>query len=453
VTPRVDLVILTRSSGPLHPDVERGIAHQRDVRLVVHRVIGTARPDDRCRWDPFVRARNEGKRLGNAPWLMFLDDDVVLESRCVSTLVNEISRRPAFAALAADYLGESREGQIAPHVAMGATLFRREVVQQIRFTWSDRKCECGRCCDQLRRLHWGIDYCRSARAHHLAKPKNHADRRASVITSYTGGDRTATGHVLAAFNRRHRDRFQHQFLSTLRGSGNEEPVIALAMGLYPSERRRLLHLPRVKPFFRRDSGAFVGRQRLQAFQDILGTLPPETAIAYWDAGDVIFQGRLKPLWELVERCPDKVLAAREPAGYPENSAVAGWTETIADPTARRRARELLYNNPFLNAGFMAGTAQTLLSYCRMAAGWYRSSMLAGTADPGDQLALNLYCHSHPEDWQEVDQGWNYCLCHRNPKSVYRSEAGRYVDVDGFPIHVVHGNGGSLRRAPRRHRAF
>ena len=120
VTPNVDLVILTRHLGPLHPEVERGFRNQGAVHLVVHRVAGSSRSDDRCRWDAIARARNEGKLRGTAPWLMFLDDDVVLAPQCISTLVDELGRRPAFAALAADYLGERRIGEIARHVSMGA---------------------------------------------------------------------------------------------------------------------------------------------------------------------------------------------------------------------------------------------------------------------------------------------------------------------------------------------
>jgi glycosyltransferase involved in cell wall biosynthesis len=169
VIPQVDLAMLTRHGGPLHPEVERGFREQRAVNLVVHRIVGSARSQDRCRWDAITRARNEGKLRGSAPWLMFLDDDVVLDPQCISTLVNELARRPAYAALAADYLGESREGAIASHVSMGATLFRRQVLEQLHFAWRDKKCECQCCCDELRRLHWGIDYCQSARARHLPK--------------------------------------------------------------------------------------------------------------------------------------------------------------------------------------------------------------------------------------------------------------------------------------------
>ena len=186
VTPKVDLVILTRHVGPLHPEVERGFRDQRAVQLVVHRVAGSACADDQNRWDAIARARNEGKLRGSCPWLMFLDDDVVLEPRCIATLLDELGRRPAYAALAADYLGERRLGEIARHVSMGATLFRREALEQLRFTWRDKKCECQCCCDDLRRLHWGIDYCPSAKARHLPK----AEIGENMAASQNVGDKS-----------------------------------------------------------------------------------------------------------------------------------------------------------------------------------------------------------------------------------------------------------------------
>ena len=138
MNPKIDLVVLTRHTGPLHSEVEGGIHAQEGVQIIVHRVVGTAEAEDRCRWEAIARARNDGKLRGNTRWLMFLDDDVVLDPRCISTLVGELIRRPLYAALAADYLGERCEGQIARHVAMGATLFRREALERIRFTCARR---------------------------------------------------------------------------------------------------------------------------------------------------------------------------------------------------------------------------------------------------------------------------------------------------------------------------
>ena len=74
-----------------------------------------------------------------------------------------------YGALAADYLGEGHEGHVTRHVTMGATLFRRAVLDQIRFRWRDERCECQCCCDDLRRLRWAIDYCPYVKARHLSK--------------------------------------------------------------------------------------------------------------------------------------------------------------------------------------------------------------------------------------------------------------------------------------------
>ena len=104
--------------------------------------------------------------------MMYLDDDVVLDGSCVRELVDQLSKREIYAALAADYLGESRPGEIAHHVSMGATLFRRSVLEQILFRWEGHKCECQCCCNDLRRMLWGIDYCQSAKAWHLPRDKD-----------------------------------------------------------------------------------------------------------------------------------------------------------------------------------------------------------------------------------------------------------------------------------------
>ena len=131
LVPSIDLIVLTRDSGALRPEVEAGILNQKGVSAIVHRVIGKSRPTDGCRWETIARARNEAKRRGKTPWLMFVDDDVVLGPRCVETLLRELERRPIFGALAADYLGQYRKSRVASHVGMGATLFRREVLDQL----------------------------------------------------------------------------------------------------------------------------------------------------------------------------------------------------------------------------------------------------------------------------------------------------------------------------------
>jgi hypothetical protein len=165
-TPLVDVVVLSRSSDPLRIEVAEGLRQQAGVQIIVHRVVGEVRASDRCRWETIARARNAGKQLGLAPWLMFLDDDVVLAPDCIAALLNELKQRPIYAALGADYSSQEHPGQIAGHVSMGATLFRRSVLDQIEFRWADQRCECQCCCDDLRNMFWAIDYLPTARAEH-----------------------------------------------------------------------------------------------------------------------------------------------------------------------------------------------------------------------------------------------------------------------------------------------
>jgi hypothetical protein len=197
VLPNVDVILLTRRDGPLHPVVENGIRAQRGIELVLYRIVGEPRPDDRCRYETIARARNEGRLRGNASWLMFVDDDVVLDPQCAATLVGELSRRSAFGALAADYLGEQVSRRIAVHVSMGATLFRREAIQRIHFRWRQDRCECQCCCDDLRRHFWAIDYCPSAKARHLFEEEimNHGG---AFLTVTADGDRIRHASAQAA---------------------------------------------------------------------------------------------------------------------------------------------------------------------------------------------------------------------------------------------------------------
>lgn len=441
----VDLVLLTRGEAAVAEPVESGIACQTDVQLHVHRIVGRPLPGDANRWETIARARNAAVSVGHSPWLMFLDDDVVLAPRAIKLLVDELQCRPSLAAVAADYLHEGTGYDPRQHVAMGATLFRRSALSFIRFRWQGECCECQCCCDDVRRMGLGITYSLSARATHLqvARPQlaccERGERSDAPIDSAAGPPR-----ILAAFDRRHLARFRRQFLKSLRAHGNPEEVVAIGYGLYPSEQRlhgqdgvRLVSLP--------VNGQLPPVRRLLDFQRVLHELPPQTPVAYWDAGDVIFQSNLASLWAEVRQHPERLLAVREPTGHPDNVAVARWTSSIRDSDARRTAFDLLTQRPFLNSGFAAGTARVLLEYFQEAFRMLNSAALRGTTDWGDQTALNLYCHSHPERWQEVDEGWNYCVHDREPGEVFVRPVGEILSRRGATIRVAHGNALSLRQ--------
>ncbi|MHC4177714.1 MAG: glycosyltransferase family 2 protein [Planctomycetota bacterium] len=444
----VDVVILSRGDGPLPAEVERGLAGQAGVRLHVYHVSGDPRPDDPCRWESIARGRNLGKRLGSSPWLMFLDDDVVLANNCVRQLVGQLRRQAIYGALAADYLGQAVWGGPTRHVAMGATLFRRPVLDRIRFRWEPKKCECQCCCDDLRRLGYGIAYDRIARAWHLPRNELGSPSPATCPEQHAAAEECQEGHILAAFDRRHYHLFRDRFLKSLRGAGNDEWVTAVCYGLFPSQRRALERMRHVQLLRLPADMTAAPIRRLRDFQTVLARLPTTVPVAYWDAGDVWFQGSLQSLWSTVAAHPDKLLAVREPISHPQNTAVAEWTLSIQQPASRDRAFRLLSGRPFLNSGFAAATAEAMLRYLLYAHRLRHASMLRGTRDWGDQVVFNLYCHANPESWQEVGQQWNYCLCGRPKGEVYRRRDGRFVSRTGKPIHVVHGNARTLERVPR-----
>jgi hypothetical protein len=449
----VDLVILTPNEGPLRNEVAAGIARQSGVKLIVHRVIAAARADDANRWATIARGRNQARRIGAAAWLMFLDDDVVLGENCVATLVDELNGRPVFGAMAADYRGESHAGQCIAHVAMGATLFRRRALRGIRFRWEPNKCECQCCCDDLRRLGVGIGYEPRAKARHLSSEDRMPSQAPQEQPPVSIPSPAVEGRVLAAFDRCHLGLFRRQFLASLRSAGNKEQVTAVVYGLYPSERRAIAREPGIEALVMPAGRISPAKRRLRDFQAAIERFPPTTPVAYWDAGDVIFQSSLAPLWDTVQANPNKILAVREPVPFSENLVVNSWTLSIRDRAARQAALELFRQNPILNSGFVAGTAQTMLKYFRDAAASWESSALAGSTDWGDQTGLNLYCHRDPDRWIEIDEGWNYCLAGRGRREAFWDQNGRITSQRGTPIFVVHGNAKTLPTVPRREPRF
>ncbi len=376
----VDLAVLTRDELPLSQSVSAALREQRGVKLRIHRIIGKPQAGDANRVATIVRARNEAVRRARSPWLMFLDDDVALAPDCVARLHHALASRPEYGAFAADYLGEANTCGSSPHVAMGATLFRRSALERTSFRWEPNKCECLCCCEDLRRQGARVEYLSGARAWHLAKTQIACDQSSQQVTD-SADQRdpalSAKAKVLAAFNRRDVKRFRAAYLRSLRSSGNQQELIVVAYGLYPSELRLLSALPGVRVIGKRVNGQMPPVRRLTDFGQLVAELPPDTPVAYWDASDVIFQGSLDPLWQLTQQHPDKLLAVREPRGYPHNQAIAGWTRTIRDPSMRRRAFELFATHPFLNSGFAAGTAAVMARYFAEAPGCVNRRSCAG----------------------------------------------------------------------------
>ena len=124
--PTVDLAVLTRDSSPLTPAVAESIRRLRGVNLLVHRIVGSPRPNDPHRVATIARARNAAVQQAQSPWLMFLDDDVVLAPDCVARLHNALAARNEYAGFGADYLGEA-----SPHRAFAEYVLQHHPLCQM----------------------------------------------------------------------------------------------------------------------------------------------------------------------------------------------------------------------------------------------------------------------------------------------------------------------------------
>jgi hypothetical protein len=451
LTEIVDVVVLHRPGLPPSKRVIQAILGQRNVRVNLHLMVGAAEPGDLNRWATIARARNSAKRFAKAAWFMFVDDDVLLDLDCAATLLRELKSTESLGAIAADYSNDRARPDRAGHVAMGATLFRRDVLRRLQFRSTDKLCECWCACLDLRYNKVHIQYSDAARATHLrestqTKPSEPAlTVHAENPSSQTSATEFPAPQIFAAFDRRDIIRFEHQFLRTLRASGNNQTVAAVGYGLYPSERRRLEALPNVRPDWKNYNGQMPPVRRMADFARLLESVPSRTPVAYWDVADVIFQDSLNELWQEVRATPDRLLAVIEPKSYPQNKIIPAWSLTIRHPHYRHQAFELLKRSPFLNSGFAAGTAEVMLRYFQRAVAMRNGPELSGTSDWGDQMCLNMYCHTNPDRWRPVDQRWNFCVHDRLPGEIRVTPNGIIESRKGTKISVAHGNARSLRQ--------
>lgn len=427
----VDFIVLSRTEDPLDDEVLRGIHSQAGIEVRLHRVVGSTRENDRTRWDTIARARNVGRTLGSSPWVMFVDDDVILGENCVAQLLRELHTRHELVAAAADYLSERPPSGSSKHVAMGATLFRRSVFETVGFRAEEDTCECQCMVDDIRAIPREIDYSKEATAVH----KSNGSSGASSLTTKPA--------LLTAFNRAHTGFFVERFLATLRSSGNTNVTVhAVTYGLRNKDIAKLESFADVICYQLPYSTEPVCKSRMRGFQVPLNSLNPATPVAYWDAGDVLFQGSLDPLWQTVRENSQRLLVTEEPPPWSKNPGHQAWINHIHDPTHRATVLGLLGGKQIINGGFIGGTAGRLKTYFERAARLSDGPLL-GAGGGADQVTLNFCKYQLPKDFMVVDDVWNYCLLGRSGRDC-KVRNGRYVRVsDGKPVAVVHGNSQSL----------
>ena len=222
-------------------------------------------------------------------------------------------------------------------------------------------------------------------------------------------------------------------------------MTAVTYGLRPGDYRLLSKLENVEFFPSPNPRVHPSYARIRDFQSVIANWPDNTPVAFWDAGDVLFQGPIDDLWGLVEAHPDELLVVPEPFGYPENAVISAWTSSIRDFKARRRAFELLSTHPFLNAGFVAASARACFAtWSRRSLdrsgshSWPRVRRRSGR--PESLLPLKsraLACNSR--SLELLSGGSEASRVSNSPRRIHGKLRRR-------PVHVVHGNAGTSSRS-------
>jgi hypothetical protein len=168
---QVDVLTVLGPDRTICEPVLSALKNQGDVELKHYVIHGTPLLPWEDRIYAIARARNHAKKEGDAHYVMFLDDDVVLPSLGIEKLVYALLFSPHHAAVGIDYQGMHQPFLLSVHVAMGAVLFIRPILEQINFRAEPGKCECLCCCEDIRRMGYLIDYLPGLRAEHLKDTK------------------------------------------------------------------------------------------------------------------------------------------------------------------------------------------------------------------------------------------------------------------------------------------
>jgi hypothetical protein len=163
----VDVLTVVAPGQAIYAPVLEALKQQGHVTIEHHVVEGPRLPGE-DRVAAIARARNRAKELGQAHYVLFLDRDVVLPPGGIEALVLSLIFDPRYAAMGINYQEPVSPG--AAHVAMGAVLFIRPILEQIQFRAETDMCECYSCCEDIRRLGYRIDYLPGMRARHLRGP-------------------------------------------------------------------------------------------------------------------------------------------------------------------------------------------------------------------------------------------------------------------------------------------
>lgn len=162
----VDVLTVLGPGRIIKESVYEALKDQGNVNIN-HYIIQEPPLFNEGRVDAIARARNKAKGFGDSHYVMFLDDDVVLPPSGIEKLIFALFFNRRYAAIGIDYQNITNQPFGRIHVAMGAVMFLRPILEQIHFRTEPNVCECYCCCEDIRRMGYLIDYLPGVQAKHL----------------------------------------------------------------------------------------------------------------------------------------------------------------------------------------------------------------------------------------------------------------------------------------------
>jgi hypothetical protein len=202
----------------------------------------------------------------------------------------------------------------------------------------------------------------------------------------------------------------------------EIDVVVLDFGLTPEQRERLagVEVVRVEPARR------VNVARRRAIARLLESRDYDQVLVV-DAGDLVFQGDVAPLFH---EHTDRFRGVPERYPIPLAPFLRG-----APPELRQRLRARLRGQPMVNGGFLLAPAREWIALGQ--------ATLPFAADVAhDQPLVSL--HLHERGFVPLADTWNFVLW--TARERFSIEGGHFRGADGQPLRVVHNTG---LRAPFR----
>jgi len=163
----VDVLTVLGPDRTIKEPVLEALKNQGDVNLEHYVIEGKPLYFGEDRVATIARARNQAKSFGTSHYVMFLDDDVVLPDKGIEKLAYTLFFNRRYGAVGIDYQDQGHQSLWTIHVAMGAVMFIRPILEKIHFRTEPNKCECYCCCEDIRRMGYLIGYLPGLGAKHL----------------------------------------------------------------------------------------------------------------------------------------------------------------------------------------------------------------------------------------------------------------------------------------------